>query len=224
MWKTVLFDIDGTLLDSNAGHAHAWIEAFAEHGYTISYDAIFPIVGLGGDKLLEQLVPGLSDKEGVGKEITQRRQEIFQQRYLPGVKPTPGARALVERVKQAGMTPVVATSAKVDELQALLEAAGIADLIEESATASDASGSKPDPDIVHAALEKSESNSQSSVMIGDTPYDIEAAQKEGVPTIAFRSGGHDADLEGALAVYDNPADLVRHWDESPLGQMQPAVA
>ena len=194
MWKTVLFDIDGTLLDSNAGHAHSWEEAFAEHGYHIPFDVIFPLVGLGGDKLLERLTPGLNDKEGLGKEIAQRRKEIFRQRYLPEVKPTPGARELVERVKQAGMTPVVATSAENDELQALLEAAGVADLFDLQANASDASGSKPDPDIVQAALDKSGSDPRESIMLGDTPFDIEAARKVGVPTIAFRSGGHDADL------------------------------
>jgi HAD superfamily hydrolase (TIGR01509 family) len=223
MWKTVLLDIDGTLLDSNAGQAHAWEDAFAERGYSIPWDAIFPIVGLGGDKLLAQLETGLSDKEGIGKEIAQRRKEIFRQRYLPGIKPTLGARELVERLKQEGMTPVIATSAEGDELEALLDAAGVADLIDLRATASDASGSKPDPDIVHAALEKSESTPQESIMVGDTPYDIEAARKEGVAAIAFRCGGHDDDLKGALAIYDNPADLVRSWNESPLGQMQPSV-
>jgi HAD superfamily hydrolase (TIGR01509 family) len=223
MWKTVLLDIDGTLLDSNASHAHAWEDAFAEQGYHIPFNTIFPIVGLGGDKLLARLTPGLSDKEGVGKEIAQRRKEIFQQRYLPTVKPTPGAGELVRRIKQAGMTPVVATSAENDELHALLQAAGVADLMEEQANASDASGSKPDPDIVQAALEKSSSAHQESIMIGDTPFDIEAARKAGVAAIAFKSGGHDADLEGALAVYENPADLLAHWDESPLGQTRAVV-
>lgn len=219
MLKTVLLDIDGTLLDSNAAQAHAWEDAFAERGYHIPRDQVFPLVGLGGDKVLERLTPGLSDKEGVGKEIAQRRKEIFQQRYLSSVKPTRGTRELVERIGQLGMTPVVATSAESDELQALLKAAGVADLIETEANSSDASGSKPDPDIVQAALEKSGSDPQESIMIGDTPFDVEASQKAGVPSIAFRSGGHDeSDLAGALAIYDDPADLVQHWDESPLGQ------
>lgn len=223
MWKTVLLDIDGTLLDSNAAHSHAWEDALAEHGYSMPFEAIFPLVGLGGDKLLQRLTPGLSDKEGVGKEIAQRRKEIFQQRYLAGVKPTPGARALVERIRQAGMTPVVATSAENDELQVLLKASGVEDLIDEQASASDASGSKPDPDIVQAALEKSGSAPHESIMIGDTPFDVEAARKAGVAAIGFRWGGHDADLGGALAIYDDPADLLRHWDESPLGQTELAV-
>src|SRR5947209_4338956 len=166
MLKTVLLDIDGTLLDSNAAHSHAWVDAFNEHGYDIPFDSIFPLVGLGGDKLLERLTPGLSDKEGVGKEIAQRRKEVFQQRYLPSVKPTRGARALVERIKQAGMTPVVATSAEGDELQGLLKAAEVEDLIGTQATASDVSGSKPDPDIIQAALQKSESDPQESIIIG----------------------------------------------------------
>jgi phosphoglycolate phosphatase-like HAD superfamily hydrolase len=129
----------------------------------------------------------------------------------------------VERIRQAGMTPVVATSAENDELQVLLKASGVEDLIDEQASASDASGSKPDPDIVQAALEKSGSAPHESIMIGDTPFDVEAARKAGVAAIGFRWGGHDADLGGALAIYDDPADLLRHWDESPLGQTEPAV-
>jgi HAD superfamily hydrolase (TIGR01549 family) len=220
MWKSVLLDIDGTLLDSNAAQAHAWEDAFAERDYNIPFESIYPLVGMGGDKVLQQLVPGLSDKEGIGQELTKRRKEIFRQRYLSTVQPTPGGREFVQRIKEAGMQTVVATSAEGDELQALLKAADVDDLIEEQANSSDAEGSKPEPDIVQAALEKSGSSPEESIMVGDTPFDIESATKAGVAAIAFRSGGHDADLNGAVAVYDDPADLLAHWDESPLAQRE----
>lgn len=223
MWKSVLLDIDGTLLDSNAAQARAWEEAFAERGYHIPFEFIFPIVGMGGDKVLARLTPGLSDQEGVGKEIAQRRKEIFQERHLPTVQPTPGARELVLRLRQVHLKPVVATSAKSDELQALLKAAGVEDLMADEADASDAAGSKPDPDIVQAALRKSGSAPQDSIMIGDTPFDVESARKAGVATIGLRCGGHDADLDGAIAVYDHPADLLEHWDDSPLAQPEHAI-
>ena len=218
MWKFVLLDVDGTLLDSNTAHSRAWEDAFAEHGYSVSADVIYPLVGLGGDKLLARLTPGLSDKVGVGKQIASRRKQVFQERYLPTIEPTLGARDLVLRIKYAGMSPIVATSAEDDELASLLAAAGVADLIEEQANASDAQGSKPDPDIVQAALHKAGAKPEEAIMVGDTPFDIEAAEQCGLPAIAFRSGGHDADLHGALAVYDHPADLVAHWQTSPFGE------
>ncbi|HEX6508911.1 MAG TPA: HAD family hydrolase, partial [Chloroflexota bacterium] len=160
----------------------------------------------------------LSDKEGIGKEIAQRRKEIVIREYAPTLRPTPGAHELVVRIREEGLRPVIATSAESDELQVLLRAAGIADLIGDAAHSSDTGRSKPDPDIVQAALEKSGARPEESLMIGDTPYDIEAAHSAGVEVIAVRCGGHDTDLEGALAVYDNLADILAHWEETPLAR------
>jgi HAD superfamily hydrolase (TIGR01509 family) len=174
---------------------------------------------MGGDKLLARLVPGLSDEEGEGKQLADRHKQIFLQQYGPQLQPTPGARDLVQRIKQSRLKPVIATSAKSEELKALLKAAQVEDLIEEKADSDDAAESKPDPDIVHAALRKSGSKPEESLLIGDTPYDLEAANRAGVAVIAVRCGGHDDDLKGALAVYDDPVDILRHWDETPLGQM-----
>ncbi len=216
MPKTVLLDIDGTLLDSNAAHARAWVDAFAEHGREVPFDSLHGLIGMGGDKVLDKVAPGLSEEEGEGHEITQLRKKIFLDRYIKDLKPTPGARTLVERIKAEGMKPVIATSASGEELEALLKQAGVADLIETQATSDDANQTKPDPDIIDAALEKSQSRPEESIMIGDTPYDVESAKKAGVRMIAVRCGGHDSDLQGADAVYDDPADLVRHWNESPL--------
>jgi HAD superfamily hydrolase (TIGR01509 family) len=215
---SVLLDIDGTLLSSNDAQARAWQQAFKEHGYDVPFEKIKPLVGMGGDKLLDRLVPGLTDSEGPGKEIAERRKQLIIQDYPPTLQPTPGARALVERIRAEGMQPVIATSAKSDELKVLLRAAGIEDLVGERANSDDAEQSKPNPDIVQAALQKSDSRPEDSLMIGDTPYDVESAHRAGVRVIAVRSGGHDADLSDALAVYDNPADILAHWEETPLAQ------
>jgi phosphoglycolate phosphatase-like HAD superfamily hydrolase len=121
----------------------------------------------------------------------------------------------VSRVRADGLKAIVATSAKDQELKGLLKAAEVEDLMEEKATASDAKRSKPDPDIVHAAIEESDIAANQLVMIGDTPYDIEAASRAGVRIIGFRSGGwKDADLKGAVEIYDGPADLLAKYESS----------
>ncbi len=216
--RGMLLDIDGTLLLSNDAQAHAWIDAFREIDYhDISFEQVQPLIGMGGDKLLANVAPGLKDTEGIGKKITERRSEIFLEEYAPHLRPAPGARDLLVRLKDAGLTLTIATSAKDKELQALLKAAGIDDLIQHKATSDDAGQSKPDPDIVQAALEESGLAPSDVFMLGDTPYDIEAAKRSQVGVIAVRCGGHDEDLAGALVVYDDPADLLAHLGDSPIG-------
>ncbi len=216
MPRAVLFDIDGTLVDSNDAHAHAWVEAFAEHGITVEYGQVRRRIGMGGDKLMPE-VSGLTEDSPIGQRISKRRREIFTAKYLPRLKPFAGASELVAAVKDRGLTAVAASSAKKDELKKLLEIAGASSLMDDATSSDDAEESKPDPDIVHAALKQAKSEPSDAVMVGDTPYDIEAAQRAGVRVIAFRSGGwRDEDLAGAEAVYDGPADLLARLDESPL--------
>ena len=218
MLQGVIFDIDGTLVDSNDAHAQSWVDAFAEAGYNVPFDVVRPLIGMGADKLLPKTV-GVSHESDKGKKLLARRSEIFRGKYLPRLKPLPGSRALVLRVRDDGLKAIVATSAKDDELKGLLQAAAVNDLMEERATASDAKRSKPVPDIVQAAVEESGIGKENLIMIGDTPYDVEAATRAGVRTIAFRSGGwNDDDLNGAIAIYDGPADLLAHYEASPLGR------
>jgi HAD superfamily hydrolase (TIGR01509 family) len=212
----VIFDIDGTLVDSNDAHAQSWVDTFAEAGYDVPFDVVRPLIGMGADKLLPKTIDVKHDSEK-GKKLIKRRSEIFRDKYLPNLRPLEGSRALVLRVRADGLKPIVATSAKEEELKGLLKAADVADLMEEKATASDAKRSKPDPDIVEAAIEQSGISSYNLVMIGDTPYDIEAATRAEVRTIAFRSGGwRDEDLDGAVEMYDGPADLLARYDSSLL--------
>ena len=214
--RTVLLDIDGTLIDSNDAHANAWIGALAEHGYVVAFDAVRPLIGMGGDKMLPQLT-GLDPESGEAKRIGESRVALFRE-MLPGLSATPGARQLLERLRSEGLSLVVATSAKGEEVQGLLEQAGVADLIEDAASATDASESKPDPDIVQAALAKAKSVASHSVLLGDTPYDIEAANRARVPAIVFRCGGWwtDGAFVDALGIYDDPLDLASRFEASPL--------
>ena len=207
--RTVLLDIDGTLIDSNDAHARAWVDSLRAHGYVIPFEAVRPLIGMGGDKMLP-ILTGLDPESGEAKRLAETRSQLFLKHELPTLRPTKGARALLEHLTSIGMELVVATSSKSSEVQALLEQAGVADLIPLASSASGGERSKPDPDIVTAALRMSHSLAAQSVMVGDTPYDIEAAARANVPSIALRCGGwwDDAALRGATAIYDDPAELV----------------
>ena len=216
--KGVIFDIDGTLVDSNDAHAQSWVDTFAEADYEVPFEVVRPLIGMGADKLLPKAI-GIRHDSKEGKKLLKRRSEIFRERYLPRLRPFPGARALVLRVRDDGLKAIVATSAKDEELKALLKAAEVDDLMQERATSSNAKRSKPDPDIVEAAINESGVPASKAVMIGDTPYDVEAATRAGVRIIGFRSGGwDDASLKGAAQIYDGPADLLADYDASLLGK------
>jgi HAD superfamily hydrolase (TIGR01509 family) len=215
----VIVDIDGTLVLSNDAHAHSWVDAFASKGYEVSFDQVRSLMGMGGDQLIPKVVPELDEETEPGKTIASYRKELVLNEYAPHIPPANGARPLVEKMREAGLHLIIATSASPEELKVMLKIADVEDLLPEATTSSDAENSKPAPDIVEAALKKAQLNPDRTVMLADTPYDIEAAGKIGVGVIAVRSGGFsDEELAGAIAIYDDPADLLRHYDRSPLGQ------
>jgi HAD superfamily hydrolase (TIGR01509 family) len=219
--RGALLDVDGTLIDSNAAHARAWSEALREAGVWVSVDRLRWLIGMGGDKILPQ-VASIDADSALGRRLGARRQQLFQQRHLPHCEPQPGARALLRRLSGDGLRCIVASSAQAEELTPLLHRAGVADLIDAAATSGDAEESKPDPDIVQAALRRGGIAAHQAVMLGDTPYDVEAALRAGVPIIALRCGGWDAaSLAGAVAVYDDPADLLRNFADSPFAGRVP---
>ena len=213
-FRTVLFDVDGTLVDSNAAHAETWTQALVEHGIDVDVAAIRPLIGMGGDKLLPA-VAGIEESSPRGSAMARRKKELFKAK-VPGLQPTPGARALLEFLRDRGVTLVVATSAGDREMRAILEQAGLYDLFSAHTSKDDAEESKPDPDIVLAAMARADANRESTVMVGDTPYDIEAAGRAGIRAIALRCGGHwtDADLGGAIQIFDDPAALQAWWPKS----------
>ena len=214
----VIFDVDGTLVNSNDAQAKSWVEALKEFGYSVPYEKVRPLIGMGGDKVLPETIGVQKDSEK-GKQISKRRSEIFKEKYLPTIQAFPGAQELLNRMREQGLKLAIASSAQPDELRSLLQIVGAADLIEDKTSSEDAKRSKPDPDIMQVTLKKVGYPPNEVVMIGDTPYDIEAASKVGVATIAFRCGGwNDADLAGAIAIYNDPADLLAHYDSSPLVQ------
>ncbi|MEG4457165.1 HAD family hydrolase [Microcoleus sp. N9_A1] len=217
--QAVILDVDGTLVLSNDAHAQAWVEAFAAFGYDVPFEKIRPLIGMGGDKIIPKMVSGLSEEEGDGKKIAQKRKELIINRFSSTLDPAPGSRELVLKMQQEKLRLIIATSATADELSGLLKAAGVDDLLDEATTSSDVEASKPEPDIVEAALSKLQVEASQVVMLADTPYDIEAASKCGVSLIAFRCGGFDDDsLAGAAEIYDHPADLLAHYQDSILGE------
>ncbi|HET6233221.1 MAG TPA: HAD family hydrolase [Longimicrobiaceae bacterium] len=214
--RAVILDVDGTLIDSNDAHARAWVDVGAEFGHPIDFAEVRRLIGMGGDKVLPELT-GIEEDSDEGERIAGRRGEIFREKYLPSLKAFPKARELLERFNDEGLTLAVASSASDEDLDALLKQAGLRDLIEEKTSSSDADASKPEPDIVEAAVKSAGIEPHQAVMLGDTPYDVTASKRAGVPCVAVRCGGWgDADLSDAVAIYDDPADLLAHYDESPF--------
>lgn len=210
----VIFDVDGTLVDSNDAHANAWVDAIKETGRPITFEIVRTLIGMGSDNLLPR-VTDLEPNSAEAQALSQRRGEIFKSQYLSELKPVPGVRELVKRLHEDGYRLAVASSAQREELDPLLDIAGVRDFFEQKTSSSDARQSKPDPDIVMAALKRLQLEPDAVVMIGDTPYDVESAAKAGVRVIGMRTGGwNDHALVGATAVYQDPADLLQHYDQS----------
>jgi len=217
MLKAVLFDVDGTLVDSNDAHADAWVNAFREHGVNVDWLKVRRSIGMGGDKLMPA-VSGISEASPQGEAIAKERGKIFKRDFLPRIKPFRNASRLVATIKDRGYIAVAASSAAKDELTPLLKIAGADWLMDAKTSSDDAEESKPEPDIILAALKRAGASADEAIMIGDTPFDVEAARRAGVKVIGFRSGGWgDGDLDGAIAIYDGPWDLLARLDESPLG-------
>lgn len=215
-FEAVLLDVDGTIVDSNEAHVRAWVRALERGGFPVPPERVRRAVGMGGDNLLPE-VAGVEKDSPDGERMSAWHTELFKTEYQPRVRAFPRVRELVERLRAEGLRVVCASSAHRDELDRSLEIAGIADLVQDATTADDAENSKPDPDVVLASLDKAGSAPGRSVMLGDTPYDVQAAARAGVATIALRSGGFgDEDLRGAIAIYDDVAHLLAEFDRSPF--------
>lgn len=215
-----LLDVDGTLIDSNDAHARAWLDVFAEEGIRTSYNEVRSKIGMGGDHLIPA-VSGISKDTDQGTRLDKRRGEIFREKYLPHLQAFPGARDLLVYLKERGFRLVVATSASKKDLQALLKQAGLEGIVDEQTNSSEAESSKPDPDIIQAALKKGGFPPAGAIMLGDTPYDIKAAEGAGVRTIGFTCGGWaPEDLSGAVLVVEDPADLLAKLKTGYLNLIQ----
>jgi HAD superfamily hydrolase (TIGR01549 family) len=217
--EAVIFDIDGTLVDSVDLHAEAWRVAFKKFGKTVSFPEIRRQIGKGADQLLP-VFWSADELEKVGKDLEVYRSELFKKEYLPYVRAFPKVRQLFERIMQDGKHVALASSAPGDELRTYKKVARIDDLIKAETSSDDAEKSKPHPDIFEAALENlGEIAPDRVLVVGDTPYDAEAAAKADLRTIGLVCGGwNESDLRqaGCIAIYRDVADLLVHYEESPI--------
>jgi HAD superfamily hydrolase (TIGR01509 family) len=216
--RAVIFDIDGTLVDSVDLHAKAWQETFAHFGHEVAFAEVRSQIGKGGDQLMPVFLSE-AELDRRGDEIEAFRSNLFKTRYLPQVRGFPAVRQLFERVRANGQRIALASSAKADELATYKEIAGIADLVDEETSADDAERSKPHPDIFEAALTRLDGMDPSeAIVVGDSPYDAEAAGKIGLRTIGVLSGGfpqQDLRRAGCMAIYRDPTDLLARFERSP---------
>lgn len=215
--RAALFDVDGTLVDSNDLHAAAWSEAFRHFGHDIPAGRIRFQIGKGGDNLIPALLPDLPDEER--EALEDYRGELYKKDYLPRVTPFPAVRPLFERLRDDDVAIVLASSSGREEVDHNLDLIGCRDLVSAATSRDDVERSKPCPDIFEAALARAGVPAASALVVGDTPWDVKAAARTGLGTIGFRSGGfEDRDLidAGALILYDGPEDLLRRYSSSPF--------
>jgi HAD superfamily hydrolase (TIGR01509 family) len=217
--KAVFFDIDGTLVDSNALHIEAWRRVFADAGHDIGPEAIAGQIGKGADNLVPALIPGTSDEDA--EKLGDAHGSIFKGEYLEQVRAFPQARELVRRVHDSGRMVVLASSASAEELEHYQKLLGIEDLVDVTTTSDDVETTKPAPDIFAVARDKADVSADAVVVVGDAPYDMEAAAKCGMTRVAVRSGGFDDETlrkAGAQTIYDDAAALLADFDGSPLAR------
>jgi HAD superfamily hydrolase (TIGR01549 family) len=218
---TVIFDIDGTLVDSVDLHAEAWQKALGRFGKKVSFAEVRQQIGKGGDQLMPVFLSQQELKK-FGEDLEQYRSNLFKKEYLPRVTAFPGVRQLFERIRLNQKRIALASSAKGDELKTYKTIAGIEDMIEAETSSEDAEKSKPYPDIFEAALAKlGDIDPNKVIVVGDTPYDAQAAGKANLRTIGMLCGGwKEEELReaGCIAIYRDPADLLSRYDESPICQ------
>jgi HAD superfamily hydrolase (TIGR01509 family) len=218
--RAVLFDVDGTLVDTNDLHAAAWREAFLAFGLDKPIEEIRWQVGKGGDNLIPSLFPDLPGERR--EELEAYRGDLFKRTYLPRAVPFPGVRALFERLAADGVRIVLASSSHAEEVEFHLALIGCEDLVAARTSKDDVESSKPCPDIFEAALARAAPfGVDEAAVVGDTPWDAKAAARLGLRTIGFRSGGFpDAALAdaGACELYDGPEDLLRRYETSVFGR------
>jgi len=225
--NAVIFDIDGTLVDSVDLHARAWKEVFEHFGYNIPFERVRHEIGKGSDKLIPDLL-GPEEAERVFDQLDQFRGQLWKKKYFGQVKPFAQVRELFQRILSDGKEIVLASSAKEDELKKYKQIAGIDDLVKDETSSDDVEKSKPSPDAVEAALTKlGDPDPATVIMIGDTPWDAMAAAKAHVASIGVLCGGFPEEelrAAGCIAIYRDPADLMANYDSSPLAHRETRAA
>ena len=219
MMRAVIFDVDGTLVDSVELHAKAWAEAFAQFGKRVSFSAVLAQIGKGGDQLMPAFL-SQAELARFGKQLEAFRKDFFLRNELPRVQPLPRVRALFQALAERGVARVLATSGDAAQLQHHVELCNISELVDHAVTAEDTARTKPHPDVFVASLEKlGRPDPRTCIAVGDTPYDVVAAQRAGLATIGISAGGFDAEAlrqAGAVEVYEDPGELLDRLDDSAI--------
>jgi len=219
MTEAVIFDIDGTLIDSVDLHAEAWQETFRHFGREIPFPVVRHEIGKGADQLLPVFF-SRQELERFGKELEKHRTGLYRRVYLPHVKAFPKVRELFQRIKTDGKTIALASSSEQEEVNYYKKLANIEDLVQEESSSDDADRSKPHPDIFAAALKRlGDVDFRNVLVVGDTPYDVEAAAKLNLRTVGVLCGGFaEQELRdaGSIAIFRDPAHLLAMYDRSPL--------
>ena len=207
--QAILFDIDGTLVDSNDFHARCWIEAFAKYGKQLEWDVVRHQIGKGGDLLVPDLLDA-REMRRFGEDIKEYRGELWKRDYMRKVEPFPHAREALKELHGRGIKLAFASSSNADEVEYYVQLLGAGELLETSTSKGDAKMSKPSPEIFRAALEQTGADDARTIVIGDTPYDILAAHRIPLPIAAVRCGGFEESLLGkAEFLFDDVEELVR---------------
>lgn len=219
MIKAVIFDVDGTLVDSVDLHAKAWVDALRDYGHDIPFQQVRDQIGKGGDQLLPVFLSA-EEIEAKGEELGKHRAKILKERYLGQIRGFPGVPELFQRLRDDKVRVVLASSAKADELQAYKKVAGIEGLVDAETSSDDAEKSKPHPDIFQAALSRlGDPDPADVIVVGDSPYDAEAAGKAGIRAVGVLCGGFPEERlrqAGCIAIYRGPADLLARYADSPF--------
>lgn len=211
--QTVIFDIDGTLVDSNDLHAQAWLEAFAHFGRRLDYDTIRGQIGKGGDLLVPDLLSA-REMRRIGDAVQKYRTELYKEKYLPQVSPFDGVHAMFESLASGGVKLALASSSNPDEVEYYTRLLDIGDFIEAQTSKGDAELSKPSPEIFKAALERADSDPEFTFVVGDTPYDVLAAHRIALPIVAVLSGGFERHLLAkAEFVFDTATRITERIDD-----------
>lgn len=216
--NSIIFDIDGTLIDSVDLHAKAWQDAFEHFGVKLGFAEIRSQIGKGGDELVPTFL-SKKDERAFGEELQEWRSQHFKSTYRDSVKPFHKSHELLQRIKQKGKLLAAGSSAKKDELDYYLELLNAKDLFDVTTSADDVNKSKPNPDIFEAALSKLQNSASETVVVGDSPYDAQAATRIGIPCVGVLCGGFAKQSlvdAGATAIYKGPEDLLDKLESSPL--------
>lgn len=215
MIKAAIFDIDGTLVDSVDIHAKCWQEAFRDFDVDATFDEIRTQIGKGGDQLMPEFL-SKDQLDRIGKDLEEHRSKIFKDKYMHQIRPFAQVRELFARIKKDGVKIAVGSSAKKDEVDYYLDLVGVTDLVDVTASSEDADKSKPHPDIFEAVLGKLHIAAADALVVGDSPYDAEAAKRAGIIAYGVLCGGfwaEDLQKAGAKQIYGGPAEMLEKYDQ-----------